>query len=223
MTMTMEDENINVHLSMSMSMPLGYFRLSGNRDRLWTTAYCPPPTPISRSTSKPEMDQDGVKRDRSQDPNWGPVAWCLDQVASGGPCLVITMSMSSSTLNFATAETLSSISTADLRYHNQSKKWVQRPPNKSKVVFVPIDLSVSWESLAEFKVAVPKQEGRNKSPTFQTEGVADTGCTVLCGGPDMMRKLKIPRTKAVLDGLEEPGPPIHHYIILCFRSMFIYT
>ena len=69
---------------------------------------------------------------------------------------------------------LSSISTADLIYHKQSKNWVQRPPSKSKVVFVPIDLSVSWESLAEFKFAVPKQEVRNKSATSQSEVASTT-------------------------------------------------
>ena len=89
---------------------------------------------------------------------------------------------------------LSSISTTDLRYHLQSKKWVQRPASLSKVVFVPIDLSVSWESLAKFKGAIPKQAVMNKSPTIQTEGMADRGCTVLCGGPDMMRKLNIPQS-----------------------------
>ena len=93
--------------------------------------------------------------------------------------------------------TLSSISTADLKYDRQSRKWIQKPPSKSKVDFVPVHLSVSWESYAELSVAVPKQEVMNKSPTLQTEGVADTGCTVLCSGLDMMRKLKIPRSALI--------------------------
>ena len=93
--------------------------------------------------------------------------------------------------------TLSSISTADLKYDRQSRKWIQKPPSKSKVDFVPVHLAVSWESYAELRVAAPKQELMNKSPNLQTEGVADTGCTVLCGGLDMMRKLKIPRSALI--------------------------
>ena len=37
---------------------------------------------------------------------------------------------------------------------------------------------------------MPKQEVVNKSPNVNTEGVADTGCTVLWG-LDTMRKLNI--------------------------------
>ena len=53
--------------------------------------------------------------------------------------------------------------------------------------FVPITLSVAWESFTELGVDMPKQNVV-KSPDVQTEGVADTGCTVLCGGLDIMRK-----------------------------------
>ena len=59
---------------------------------------------------------------------------------------------------------------------------------------MPVHLSVSWESYAELSVSVPKQEVMKKSPNLQTEEVADTGCTVVPGGLDMMRKLKIPRS-----------------------------
>ena len=58
---------------------------------------------------------------------------------------------------------------------------------------MPVNMSVAWESFAELGVAMPKQEVVNKSPTVNTAGVADTGCTVLCGGLDTMRKLKIPQ------------------------------
>ena len=90
--------------------------------------------------------------------------------------------------------TLASVSTADLKYHRQSRKWIQRPPSKSKVDFVPVNMSVAWQSFAELGVATPKQEIVDRSPSLNTEGVADTGCTVLCGGLDTMRKLKIPRS-----------------------------
>ena len=93
--------------------------------------------------------------------------------------------------NLQEEHTLLSVSTADLKYDRQSRKWIQRPPSKSKVDFVPVNLRVAWESFPELGAAMPKQEVVNKSPSLNTEGVADTGCTVFCGGLDTMRKLKI--------------------------------
>ena len=56
-----------------------------------------------------------------------------------------------------------------------------------------LNLRVAWESFPELGAAMPKQEVVNKSPSLNTEGVADTGCTVFCGGLDTMRKMKIPQ------------------------------
>ena len=65
----------------------------------------------------------------------------------------------------------------------------EAPPSKSKVDFVPLNLSVAWECFPELGAAMPKQEVVNKSPNLNTEGVADTGYTVFCGGLDTMRKM----------------------------------
>jgi hypothetical protein len=51
---------------------------------------------------------------------------------------------------------------------------------------VPITMAVSWESYTDLGLSAPK-------PEVQTQGVADTGCTVLCEGLEMMRKLRIPQ------------------------------
>ena len=39
-------------------------------------------------------------------------------------------------------DSLLSVSTADLQYHIPSRKWVQRPPGKSKVDYVPVTISI---------------------------------------------------------------------------------
>ena len=78
--------------------------------------------------------------------------------------------------------TLSSVSSAYLWYHRLSRKWIQRPLSKSKVDSLPV-----WECLPELVAKMPKQETLNKSPSLNTERVADTGCTVLFGGTDTLR------------------------------------
>ena len=47
-------------------------------------------------------------------------------------------------INTREEHTLSPISTAYLRYHRPSRKWIQRPPSKSKVDLVPV-----WDCLPE--------------------------------------------------------------------------
>ena len=85
-------------------------------------------------------------------------------------------------INTRVEHTLSSVSSAYLWYHRLSRKWIQRPLSKSKVDSVPV-----WECLPELVAKMPKQETLNKSPSLNTEGVADTGCTVLFGGTDTLR------------------------------------
>ena len=85
-------------------------------------------------------------------------------------------------INTRVEHTLSSVSSAYLWYHRLSRKWIQRPLSKSKVDSLPV-----WECLPELVAKMPKQETLNKSPSLNTEGVADTGCTVLFGGTDTLR------------------------------------
>jgi hypothetical protein len=93
-----------------------------------------------------------------------------------------------------TEHTLYSLSTADLMYDKKSRRWVQRPNTRSKVDMVPVTVAVSWESYKDLGRPVPKPEMLSKSAEVQTTGVADTGCTVLCAGLEMMRKLRIPQS-----------------------------
>ena len=72
---------------------------------------------------------------------------------------------------------------------------------KAKLDKVPITIEVSWDGYEDLGKAAPSRDLRARSTTVRTEGVADTGCTVLCGGPDTMRKLKIPKAMLVSNNL----------------------
>ena len=89
---------------------------------------------------------------------------------------------------------LSSLSTANLQYDRKSRRLVQRLANRSKVDMVPVTVEVSWESYQALGYQLPKSEVQNRSTRVQSSGVADTGCTVLCLGPELMRKLMIPKS-----------------------------
>ena len=55
-------------------------------------------------------------------------------------------------------------------------------------------LREDWEDYTDLGKPVPNQELMNKSATVSIDGIADTGCTVLCCGLEVMRKLWIPRS-----------------------------
>ena len=69
-------------------------------------------------------------------------------------------------------------------------------------------MSVAWESYTELGNMMPKQEVVKKSPNLTTEGVADTGSTVLCGGLDTMRKLQVPQSVLFTSSLKTGGPSL---------------
>ena len=100
-------------------------------------------------------------------------------------------------INSRVRHMLSSVSTADLQYHKPSRKWIQRPLSKKKVEHMPITLSIAWDGYADLKTKLPTEKIRNKTLNLNTEGVADTGCSVLCGGIEIMMKLRLPRSALI--------------------------
>ena len=74
----------------------------------------------------------------------------------------------------------------DLKFDKIKRKWVQKPLDDKKVERVPIVLDVcgeSWTMLGS----------KAHTPTAQVkiDGVADTGCSILCSGVDICSKFKI--------------------------------
>ena len=80
--------------------------------------------------------------------------------------------------------TLSSVSTLDFQYRRPSRKWIQMPPRKTKVDYVPVTLSIVWDSYPELGARMTTEKITNKTLNLDTERLADTGCSVLCGGTE---------------------------------------
>ena len=55
-------------------------------------------------------------------------------------------------------------------------------------------MEVSREGYGYLGKPIPSQEVVNKSIAVRTTGIADTGCTVLCGGLETLRKQRIQRS-----------------------------
>ena len=91
---------------------------------------------------------------------------------------------------FADQQTISSLVSGDLKYDKKRKIWIQKPLADKLVEKVPIELTVcgeSWVSLGS-KCSAPSNQ-------ILVEGVADTGCSVLCGGIDICRKFKMKQSQ----------------------------
>ena len=77
-----------------------------------------------------------------------------------------------------------SVSTLDLLYRRPFRKWIQRLPRKTKVDYVPVTLSIVRDSYPELGVRMTTEKITNKTLNLDTERMADTGCSVLCGGTE---------------------------------------
>ena len=53
-------------------------------------------------------------------------------------------------------------------------------------------MEMFWDRYTDLGRPALKQELVAKSVTVSTDGIAYTGCTVMCGGLDIMMKLRIP-------------------------------
>ena len=62
----------------------------------------------------------------------------------------------------------------------------------SKMDKVSVTIEVAWEAYGSLKKPMPKEEIVQKATMASVAGVADTGCTTLCGGPELIWKLRIP-------------------------------
>ena len=89
---------------------------------------------------------------------------------------------------------ISSLSTGDIVYDNLKKKWVQKKLSDKRVNKVPVMISVCTESYNSLKEQTKEKSAStpfNEKPCYQTiqEGVADTGCSTVCAGTDLIAKL----------------------------------
>ena len=83
---------------------------------------------------------------------------------------------------------MSSISTGDFKYDKRSRKWTQRSLKDKKVNMLPIRLEVCRDSLEEFKVN-GKESNINNLSAAVLDGIADTGCSIMCAGRQICYKL----------------------------------
>ena len=58
-------------------------------------------------------------------------------------------------------------------------------------------MEMSWDRDTDLGRPALRQELVAKSVTVSNDGIAYTGCTVMCGGLDIMRKLRIPSSVLV--------------------------
>ena len=85
---------------------------------------------------------------------------------------------------------LSAISTGDLIYDKQSKKWIQRSLKNKKVHVLALQLETCKESLKEFKMLRENRAGKLSDVMIQ--GIADTGCSIMCSGLQLCHRLGVP-------------------------------
>ena len=81
------------------------------------------------------------------------------------------------------------ISTGDLVYDKWSKKWVQRSLRNKKIHTLPLLLEMCKQSLNSFKMAGVRQT--EKLYDVLMEGIADTGCSIMCLGLHMCHKFGV--------------------------------
>ena len=86
---------------------------------------------------------------------------------------------------------LSAISTGDLVYDKRSKRWVQRSLRNEKIHKMGLHLKVCKDSLTEFKQR-SNQRGVNDMSEAFIDGVADTGCSIMCAGVQACHMLNFP-------------------------------
>ena len=85
---------------------------------------------------------------------------------------------------------ISMLTSADLVYNKKRKKWVQRASTDRELNQLPVVMQVCSESHAELSQAPSLNVHR---PPITSYGVADTGCSTLCAGPDILKKLGVKR------------------------------
>ena len=90
---------------------------------------------------------------------------------------------------------LSAISTGDLVYDKRSKRWIQRSLKNKKVHVLALQLETCKESLKEFKMLKDNQAEKLSGVLIQ--GIADTGCSIMCSGVQLCHRLGVPRSSLV--------------------------
>ena len=91
-----------------------------------------------------------------------------------------------------TDEVLNSISTADLFWDKKSKRWIQRPSTFTKTDSLLVNIDICRKDLAQLSRQLLPRTVR--SSKIEVNGVADTGCSILCAGDNIRSKLGIPRS-----------------------------
>ena len=89
------------------------------------------------------------------------------------------------------ADALSAISSGDLVYDKFRKRWVQRHTKDVGVDRLGVRVQVCTDSYKQLQRKQAVRPLRSTSP-INISGIADTGCSTLCAGPDVCRKLGVP-------------------------------
>ena len=79
-------------------------------------------------------------------------------------------------------------------FDKKSQRWVQRSLKNKKVETIPLSLEICKDSMNKFRAA--KLIG-NKIRACTAEGIADTGCSIMCTGIQTCHKLGVPLSKLV--------------------------
>ena len=91
---------------------------------------------------------------------------------------------------------ISTLTSSDLVYDRIKKRWTQRHSSDKGSNKLPVVIQICSESYTDLQPKSDKSEIKNEAPAI-TQGIADTGCSTLCAGPDICRKLGI-RVKDLL-------------------------
>ena len=94
---------------------------------------------------------------------------------------------------------ISSLCTGDIVYDNLKKKWVQKNLSDKRVNKLAVMISVCTESYAALKKQAAGKHasaplGNKQHPQVLQEGIADTGCSTVCAGTDLIGKLGVKRS-----------------------------
>ena len=91
-----------------------------------------------------------------------------------------------------TEEILHNISTADLFWDKKSKRWIQRPSSLTKTDSLVVNANICKDDIKQLsKQPLPETIRDSK---IEVNGIADTGCSILCAGDNIRSKLGVPRS-----------------------------
>ena len=86
---------------------------------------------------------------------------------------------------------ISAISTSDLVYDKKCRRWIQKKSSDKRADKLPVMMSICKDSYIQLNKGGSKAADSISGLQASVEGVADTGCSTLCAGPDICKKLGI--------------------------------